>query len=36
MNKFIQSTKQFFNKKPVRIVTALLVIGRLLWTSRAK
>lgn len=27
MNKFIQSTKQFFNKKPVRIVTALLVIA---------
>ena len=26
MNKFIQSTKQFFNKKQVRIIIALLVI----------
>ena len=27
MNKFIQNTKLFFNKKPVRIVVALLVIA---------
>ena len=27
MNKFIQSTKQFFNKKPVRIVTAIVIIA---------
>ena len=30
MNKFIQSTKQFFNKKPVRIVVALLIIAAIM------
>ena len=30
MNKFIQNTKLFFNKKPVRIVTALLVIAAIM------
>jgi hypothetical protein len=30
MNKFILSTKQFFNKKPVRIVTALLIIAAIM------
>lgn len=30
MNKFIQSTKQFFNKKPVRIIVALLIIAAIM------
>ena len=30
MNKFIQNTKLFFNKKPVRIVVALLVIAAIM------
>ena len=30
MNKFIQNTKLFFNKKPVRIVVALLIIAAIM------